>query len=140
MLATLLATAVCHVGGAAPFLRPDDTCTPGSYERLSVAQSCAHKVRPALPFADRVTILVRYGQPLSWSGASGELDHRVPFFLGGRTNVRNIWPERGPIPNTKDRLEFYVYRRVCGSRTMRAQTARRIFLSDWVAAFHKYHL
>jgi hypothetical protein len=137
MIAALLATAACHITGAAPYLRPDNQCTPGDYDRLPITQVCTSKDRPSLPAADRRRILARYGLA-TWSGADGELDHRVPFFLGGRTNVANIWPERGPIPNVKDRLEFYVYRRVCADHTMRVRTARLIFLGDWVASFQKY--
>jgi hypothetical protein len=137
MLATVLTVAACHIGGQAPFLRPDNQCTPGDYDRLSVTQVCTSKTRPTLLAADRRRILARYGLTI-WSGADGELDHRVPFFLGGRTDVANIWPERGSIPNTKDRLEFYVYRRVCADHTMRVRTARLIFLSDWTSAYDHY--
>src|SRR6186997_710708 len=125
MIATLLTTlAMCHTLGAAPMVAPDNGCTPGAYDRITLTQACVSKARPALPAADRRRILARYGVP-NWTGADGELDHRQPFFLGGRTNVANIWPERGTIPNPKDKLEAYVYRRVChGSpHPMRIRTA-----------------
>lgn len=137
MLALALATMACHVGGHVPFVRPDNVCTPGRYERLSRQQVCTHKERPALSEADRRWILTRYGVP-GWSGRDGELDHRVPFFLGGTTDRRNIWPEPERVPNTKDRLEFYIYARVCVRHTMRVRTARLIFLADWVASYRKY--
>jgi len=129
---------VCHVGGQAPFLRPDTDCTPGAFEDLSRAQACVHKERRALPAAERHFIL-SYGVP-SWKGSDGELDHRVPFFVGGTTDRANIWPEAGPRPNPKDRLETYVYGRVCTKRTMRLSTARAIFTGDWVVAFRRHHL
>ena len=68
----------------------------------------------------------RYGFT-SWSGKTGELDHRIPFFLGGETNVSNLWPETGPIPNRKDALECYVRDRICVKATMRVRTAVRSF-------------
>lgn len=135
MLAVLLVS--CHLLGAAPMQAPDNQCTSGSYDRLTTAEVCTSKHRPTLLAADRRRILARYGLA-AWSGADGELDHRVPFFLGGRTNVANVWPERGPIPNAKDRLEFYVYRRVCATHTMRVRTARLMFLADWRAAYQRY--
>jgi hypothetical protein len=139
MIAAILAAAVCHIGGQAPFLRPDDDCTPGAFKNLTRAQACVHKQRPPLPAAERRFIVASYGVP-KWSGQNGELDHRVPFALGGTTDRANIWPEAGSIPNTKDRLEDYIHARVCDKRTMRLQTARTIFLGDWVAAYRKYHL
>jgi len=139
ILAAILATAACHVGGHAPYVTPDNTCTPGSYTRLTRQQACTPKTRPTLPAADRRWIVTRYGVP-NWTGKDGELDHRVPFFLGGNTNRRNIWPEVGSIPNTKDRLEFYVHRRVCDRKPypMRVTTAVRLFLADWVHAYRVY--
>jgi hypothetical protein len=137
MIAAILAAAVCHVGGQAPFVRPDDDCTPGAYKNLTAAQACKHKERPSLPAAERRFILTSYGVP-NWTGQSGELDHRVPFSFGGTTDRANIWPEEGSIPNTKDKLEFYIHDRVCHDRTMRLRTARAIFLGDWVAAYRRY--
>jgi hypothetical protein len=117
--------------GTLPFVTPDVTCTPGSFDELTQAEVCTPKDRPGLTATARRTILARYGLS-SWSGADGELDHRVPVFLGGRTEPANVWPERGGIPNAKDRLEVYVQARVCADPpTMRVETARRIFLSDW---------
>lgn len=141
MIVAFLATAVCHIGGQAPFLKPDDQCTPGAYDSLSRAQACVHKTRSPLSPQDRRWILLSYSVP-EWSGRNGELDHRVPFFLGGTTDRRNIWPEVGRIPNPKDVLEFYVYRRVClaSPYPMRVRTARAIFTADWVSAFRKYRL
>lgn len=139
VIATLLMVAACHVGGHAPLVTPDNACTPGSYTRLTRAQACTSKDRPSLPAADRRWIVSRYGVP-GWSGVNGELDHRVPFFLGGNTNRRNIWPEVGSIPNAKDSLEFYVRRRVCVTHTMRVRTAVRLFLSNWVQAYSYYGL
>jgi hypothetical protein len=70
-----------------------------------------------------------YGVP-DWDGDDGELDHRIPFFLGGRTDRSNIWPEPGPIPNRKDALERLAYERVCNGH-MRVRRAVRWFRRDW---------
>lgn len=124
----------CRTQGAEPFTTPDNACTPGAYTVLSRAQVCTPKDRPGLPAADRRKIIGEYGVP-DWSGRSGELDHRVPVFLGGSTVEDNIWPERGGIPNRKDALELLVRRRVCVEHTMRVRTAVRLFLADWVHAY-----
>jgi hypothetical protein len=137
VIATILALAVCHVGGHAPYVTPDNACTGGAYHRLTVAQVCTSKDRPYLPVAERRAILTNYGVP-GWTGASGEIDHRVPFYLGGTTDRRNLWPQVGSIPNVKDRLENYTRVRVCVRHTMRVRTAIRIFLSDWTQAYDAY--
>jgi hypothetical protein len=137
MLSATLVTAVCHVAGTAPFLRPDGDCTPGAHAKLTPAQVCVHKRRPSLRAAEKRSILASYDVP-GFANDDGELDHRVPFFLGGTTDRRNIWPEAGARPNPKDDLEQYVRQRVCVDGTMRVRTARGIFRSDWVAAYRRY--
>lgn len=131
--------AVCAVLGGGAFAAPDNGCTPGAYDRLTRREVCATKIRHSLRAFDRRWIVMSYRVP-SWDGEDGELDHRVPFFLGGRTNRRNVWPQRGPIPNRKDKLEGYVRRRVCEGEPYRmsVRTARRMFLADWRHAYHAY--
>jgi hypothetical protein len=124
----------CHAGGTGLFTTPDNACTPGAYQALSRSAVCTPKDRPGLTAADHRKILSEYGVP-HWTGRDGELDHRVPVFLGGLTTEQNIWPERGSIPNRKDALELLVRRRVCVERNMRVRTAVRLFLADWVHAY-----
>jgi hypothetical protein len=85
-----------------------------------------------------------YGIPAaSWSGASGELDHRQPFFAGGTTDPANVWPERGPATgNPKDALENYARRRLCTGRPhpMSLRTVHIIFAGNWVAYYRFYVL
>jgi hypothetical protein len=98
-------------------------------------------IRPSLPAAERRAILSNYGVP-TFNGTTGELDHRQPLALGGTTDRRNVWAEVGPIPNPKDRLEAYVFRRVCKSlpHPMSLRTAHAIFAGNWVAYFRFYGL
>jgi hypothetical protein len=120
--------------GSGDFTAPKIACTPGAYDRVA----CITRDRPSLPAADRRAILKRY-RLTKWSGADGELDHRVPFFLGGKTNKRNIWPERGLASNNpKDKLEYYIYRRVCVKHNMTIRNGRRIFLTDWRVWYKRY--
>jgi hypothetical protein len=142
-LASASPAASCTVSDAGGLPGPDSSagCTPGSFERLSKAAVCRSKRRPDTPASVRHAVLTSYGVP-SWTGRDGEIDHRVPFFLGGLTDRANLWPERGAIPNEKDRLESYVYRRVCQREpsAMRVATARGLFLGDWRRAYRRYHL
>src|SRR3954470_24486824 len=73
---------------------PDNawSCTPGDYDRLTHAEVCDGTPKHTLPAAVRRDVLARYGVP-DWTGRDGEIDHRVPLFLGGRTDRANLWPE-----------------------------------------------
>jgi hypothetical protein len=123
------------------YTAPSASCTPGAHEQLTHAEVCASKARPSLSAADRRAILHRYGLT-SWSGSDGELDHRVPLFMGGMTDARNVWPQRGPIPNPKDRLENYVRGRVCFRRPypMTLRSAYAVFAGNWISALRLYRL
>jgi hypothetical protein len=124
------AGARCHMTGSGGLVRPDDRCTPGEYVVLTRVQVCRHKQRPSLSVDVKGRIVRRYGYR-RWSGHDGELDHRVPFFLGGATTEDNLWPEPGAIPNRKDRVERLVYERVCSAGSMTVAQARLVFLGDW---------
>lgn len=139
MIAVLLASVACAVSGQGFMVAPDNTCTPGATAHLNRAQTCTPKDRPSTPAAVRRKVLGQYGVP-GWTGKDGEIDHRIPFFLGGETVEDNLWPERGPIPNAKDRLESYAYQRVCVKRTMRPRAARRMFWRDWRHYYRKFGL
>lgn len=124
------AGARCHIAGSGDLVQPDDRCTPGEYLMLTRAEACRHKERPSLSAAVRRRILSQYGYR-SWTGRDGELDHRVPHFLGGTTTEDNLWPEAGAIPNAKDRVEMLIYERVCSAKTMTVRQGREVFLGDW---------
>lgn len=129
--------APCRIKGSGDFIRPDDRCTPGTFDVLSKAQACVHKERPSLSATEKRRIFRQYGFS-RWTGRDGEIDHRVPFFLGGRTEEDNLWPEQGGIPNTKDKLEFEIHDRVCDQGTMTVAAARAIFRGDWANAYRRY--
>jgi hypothetical protein len=133
----IIALAVaCTIGGHGAFTVADKDCTPGARERMSRTRVCTSKKRPYLPADERRFILASYRVP-GWTGEDGELDHRIPFFLGGRTDRRNIWPEPGPIPNRKDALERLAYERVCNGH-MRVRRAVRWFRGDWRVAYRRH--
>src|SRR3954447_16244547 len=99
MIAALIASAAlaspCHTHGTAPFTGPDNACTPGARVVKTRRDICdGDTTRPSLPAAERRVILGHYGVP-GWTGANGEIDHRIPLVFGGTTDRRNLWPERG---------------------------------------------
>ena len=61
---------------------------------------------------------------------SGELDHLIPLELGGSSDVRNLWPEVGPIPNPKDRVENELRDWVCSGR-IKLAVAQQEIAKDW---------
>jgi hypothetical protein len=63
-----------------------------------------------------------------------EYDHFVPLELGGATNdPRNLWPEPGASPNTKDSLEDELRSEVCDGQVTLA-AAQRAIVSNWTTA------
>lgn len=135
--------SVCRVNWSHGLPGPDNSkrCTPGTFDRISKANVCdGDSPHPTLHAADRREIVGEYGVP-DWSGLNGELDHRVPVFLGGRTEPENIWPEPGKSSNNeKDALERRAYRRICfhDPLGMRVRTGRRLFLADWRTTYRAW--
>ncbi|MBV9870372.1 MAG: excalibur calcium-binding domain-containing protein [Frankiaceae bacterium] len=66
-----------------------------------------------------------------------EIDHLIPLELGGANGIKNLWPERGRIPNAKDGLENELHNRVCQGQ-LSARHARRAIARDWVKAMKHY--
>jgi hypothetical protein len=64
---------------------------------------------------------------------SGELDHLVSLELGGSNDITNLWPEVGPLPNPKDKVENALHRAVCDGR-VRLAAAQRAIAINWRTA------
>ena len=122
--------------------RPDHRCTPGLRSRV-VTQSTIHQticvvgwtatVRPPLAYTNRVKALAyaAYGLPV---GAVSELDHLIPLELGGApSDVRNLWPEPGKVPNSKDGVENALRQRVCSGK-MTLAAAQKAIVANWTTA------
>jgi hypothetical protein len=112
--------------------RPDRRCTPGARLVATASQVCqpgwaqAHRHVPARV---RTATLSAYGNPPK----PYELDHLIPLELGGSNDLRNLWPEPGPIPNPKDRVEDRLHRAVCAG-TLTLATAQRRIATNWLTA------
>src|SRR3954468_10080604 len=133
-LAALALVAPCDLHGSQPFTFPDAACSPGAIAHVpSKAEACTPSLHPRddVSKALRRRVIARYG--LDPATFKGEADHVEPVWLLGRSTLGNLFPEPGPIPNPKDRLEFRIFRRVCFAdpHPMRPLTAVRLFLADW---------
>lgn len=135
----------CHARGSGTFSLPDPRCTPGAIS-AAVTQAdigstiCRSgytaRVRPpeSVTEPEKRASLAAYGghRPLH----SYEYDHLVPLELGGAPNdPRNLWPELGASPNTKDAVEDQLRREVCNGRMTLGQ-AQRAIARNWVLLAH----
>jgi hypothetical protein len=136
----------CHARAGGAFSLPDRHCTPGAVSP-AVTQSNIHSTicRPGYAKGVRPRESVTEPEKLASLGAYGdpgpardfEYDHLVSLELGGATNdPRNLWPEPGASPNTKDRLEDRLHAMVC-ARALTLAAAQAELSSDWVAAYHR---
>lgn len=136
----------CHVRGHGAFSLPDRHCTPGvaaaavtqaNIGRTICRAGYTKKVRPpsSVTGPEKLASMKAYGD--SGSPHDFEYDHLISLELGGAPNdPRNLWPEPGPSPNPKDRLENRLHRMVCeGSLTLAA--AQRQITSSWVRSYHR---
>jgi hypothetical protein len=127
---------------------PDPRCTPGAIS-AAVTQAdltttiCRRgytaTVRPpeSITEPEKEASLAAYGD--TGPPHDYEYDHLVPLELGGAPNdPRNLWPQPGPSPNPKDRLEDELARLVCRS-DVSLTFAQSLIANDWVAAGRWVH-
>jgi hypothetical protein len=121
---------------------PDSSLTPGSVERMTMAELCSAGPRPPREISPTVrqAVLRAYGMENVRPGEY-ELDHLITPELGGASDRENLWPERygSRVWNArvKDELEELLPRLVCEGRLDLA-TAQRDIAVDWIAAYRKY--
>ena len=140
-------TCVSHGG------LPDDRCTPGALDHRVTQRNIrrticnpgySRTVRPPTSYTNRLKIagIREYGFA-DRKVSDYEEDHLVAISLGGSpTSPKNLWPEPhagrwGSL--RKDRLEFFLYRRVCAG-TYALAAAQRDLSRDWVSAYERLHL
>ena len=130
----------CHAVGTGLYSRPDPACTPGALNRAvtqaTIGQTICMEgwtatVRPpeSITEQEKAASMAAYGD----TGSLGdyEYDHFVPLELGGATNdARNLWPEPGASPNTKDTVENALRQKVCGGQITLAEAQREI-VTNW---------
>jgi hypothetical protein len=115
---------------------PDETCTPGVRSQ-AVTQANLHQTVCVPGYSSKVRPPVSYTGPLKRrlmasygdtdSPANYELDHRISISLGGDSwAVGNLFPEHGATGNSKDQLEWLLYRQLCADRITLAEAQRRV--------------
>jgi hypothetical protein len=146
----LFAIGVVAIALAAPALafevRPDPNLTGGSVrlDGHDLGTVCGPKERRhPLPHALRDEILRRYRLPTG-THPDYEIDHLIPWCLGGSDDPSNLWPQpRRNIDPTwnaeaKDRLERFMCDMVCNGQ-LDLGTAQKAVAEDWIATYHKYY-
>ena len=121
---------------------PDPRCTPGSVDP-AVTQAnmdstiCrsgyTEGVRPPESQTTHAKYDVAYPAYHIPHRDSGELDHLVSLELGGSNDITNLWPQVGPLPNPKDKIENALHRAVCDGR-VRLAAAQRAIAINWRTA------
>jgi hypothetical protein len=122
---------------------PDPGCTPGSIDpavtQADIRSTICKRgwtatVRPPVWQTEQF----KYGVAYPAYGASGrtELDHLVPLELGGSNDATNLWPEKPPTPNPKDKVENVLNHAVCDGRVKLA-AAQLAIARDWLTAESK---
>jgi len=131
-------TSPCHVRyDAAGDLLPDPKCTPGAVLTTSVADVCspdwASSHREHFTKAQREAAYARYGIVTTDPAAYGEYDHLIPLELGGSNATANLWPEKGAIPNPKDKVEDALHDAVCSGHAS-LTAAQHAIAVNWPTA------
>lgn len=136
--------ATAHVTGTYPAhctllvtadgIRPDPVCTPGRVDSTDRAVVCVAGYSAAHRPPSRETNKIKAAAVRAYAVTEpAELDHLVPLSLGGSNDVRNLWPEPGPIPNGKDKIEASLLTAVC-KHGADLEAAQRAIAEDWTTA------
>lgn len=122
----------------APGELPDPRLTPGEAQTRDLGLICASpiKVPRNVPYSVKVQVLKAYGVQLT-AGLGYEFDHLIPLELGGANTFANLWPEFGPIPNPKDKVENRLHALVCTGKVTIEQAQHDIAL-NWKDALRNY--
>jgi hypothetical protein len=125
---------------------PDPRCTPGSIDPAVTQRNirstiCKRGWTATVRPPESQTQRFKYGVAYPAYGASGqtELDHLVPLELGGSNDATNLWPEKPPTPNPKDKVEQVLNHAVCDGRVSLA-VAQLAIARDWLTAESKLGL
>ena len=121
---------------------PDPACTPGATNPAvtpaTIATTiCARgwtaTVRPAEALTEKLKVAQLQAYREAGPLHAYEEDHLIPLELGGApADPHNLWPEPGPSPNAKDRVENAARRAVCDHRLALA-AAQQAIAADWTA-------
>jgi hypothetical protein len=143
LLAAIVLLLATPVNAQQAPIQPDPSLTPGEIAATDPDVVCRHgyarAVRQAMPRGLRAGVYRSYG--IGRSDHRFVIDHRVPLGLGGADTAANMWPEPkdGPMnSHVKDGLEDLLHWRVCIEHSMSLAVAQRVFMGDWIAAWHAF--
>ena len=121
---------------------PDPHCTPGATDphvtQASIATTICKTgwtatIRPPTSQTNHAKFTVSYPAYGLPRATVAELDHLIPLELGGSSDITNLWPEAGAVPNAKDPVEGALRRDVCaGQETLLA--AQKAIADNWHTA------
>jgi hypothetical protein len=119
---------------------PDPSCTPGATNpgvtQDNIGSTICQDgytttVRPPESYTKALKRIQMIAYGLSGSPSAYEEDHLIALELGGDSkDPKNLWPERGKSPNSKDHVEGQLHRMVCGGQMSLADAQHRI-ATDW---------
>ena len=136
--------ALCHARAVPGGVLPDAACTSGATNpavtQATIGSTICRSgytatIRPPASYTDALKRqqIAAYGYT-DTSPRSYEEDHLISLELGGASSdQRNLWPEPGPSPNPKDKVENELHRRVCAGSMSLAEAQQRI-ATDWTTA------
>jgi hypothetical protein len=123
---------------------PDSSCTPGSIDSRVIQDNIKETicksgytttVRPSTSYTNNLkTIQIKEYGYINTNLSAYEEDHLIPLELGGNpTDPKNLWPEPGSSPNSKDSVENYCKKIVCLGQ-LALETAQKEIANDWHTA------
>ena len=122
---------------------PDGRLTPGAVRKVTISEICSmphEEVVGEVSASLRQEVLHEYGIANAHLG-DYEIDYLIAPGLGGKEDIRNLWPESYTSQTwnayVKDGLEERLHQLVCGGE-LDLPTAQRDIATDWIAAYKKY--
>ena len=96
--------------------QPDRECTPGVVDsKITKADLCPH-LGPSVVRNVSASVKAEVKKEYGVVNFHGEIDHLISLELGGSNDIKNLWPQPGPIPNAKDKLENKLHAQVCSGQ------------------------
>lgn len=90
-----------------------------------------------VPLSLRKKVFENYGVEYPAPKGTTELDHFISLSLGGSNSESNLWVEPAPEYKWKDKVEYYLWRKVCKDNAMTIEEAQRLIRTDWYAIYLK---
>lgn len=118
-------------------LYPNHNLTPGEiFSNVTASQVCTSGYSTSVrnvPTSEKEEVFAEYGIDYSLH-SNYEVDHFISLELGGDNSIKNLWPEPGASPNTKDKVENYLHSEVCSGKISLVEAQREIS-TDWYKVY-----